>query len=184
MNRRTMYHSARDRRTPTDVAGVVFEMMKDIEATGWSDSRTMKTVTSVAVTGTSSGHINFIDGSTAKFTISNPVPFHGAKIKIHLEKGESTISRNTSIEKCRAPKTAELLLRFILPKDDRNAVIGDLDEEYQFIQTRFGSSIAIRWYCFQSARTIAIYAGRHLFKLAKFGLLLKAAHAVWLKLNF
>jgi len=53
------------------------------------------------------------------------------------------------------PKTAEYLLYLLLSREDREAMPGDLEEEYwTVILPKFGSRRAKFWYCCQVARSV------------------------------
>lgn len=53
------------------------------------------------------------------------------------------------------PQAAAELLLWILPKDRRDALIGDLEEEYQTIVVpKLGASRARRWFWFQAIRSV------------------------------
>lgn len=73
------------------------------------------------------------------------------------------------------PGAAELALYYILPREDRTAQIGDLQEEFSLIADKFGLQAARRWYWAQSIRTATVYLGAILYKLLRLGIFLKAA---------
>ena len=50
------------------------------------------------------------------------------------------------VESSNLPRTAEYLVYFLLPKKEREAIAGDLEEEYHLIAQKFGSRKANAWY--------------------------------------
>lgn len=54
------------------------------------------------------------------------------------------------------PQRAELILRFALPKEQREYLIGDLDEEFRSeMVPKFGYRVAARWYWVQVLKAVA-----------------------------
>lgn len=77
----------------------------------------------------------------------------------------------------RPPRKAEKLLYMLLPKELRNALTGDLEEEFRtLIVPRFGISYAHKWYWAQVLQSLAPLWGRRIVKLVGLGWLGKAAH--------
>src|SRR3546814_2010143 len=61
------------------------------------------------------------------------------------------------------PQRAELVLRFALPKDQREYLIGDLEEEFRSeMVPKFGYRIAARWYWVQVLKAVAAAFGARL----------------------
>lgn len=58
---------------------------------------------------------------------------------------QKTIKSKATSSK-RPPAKAEKALLLILSKDEREAILGDLAEEYMEIQVKFGASFAKVWY--------------------------------------
>jgi hypothetical protein len=84
----------------------------------------------------------------------------------------------------RPPRAAEFLLCCCLPKEDRETLIGDLEEEYQTkIFPKFGARKARIWYWCQAVRSIAPLV-RNLLIKSSFGTAAVGAAAwVWEKLG-
>lgn len=65
------------------------------------------------------------------------------------------------------PKPAESVLLWILPKDQRNALIGDLEEEYRtLIVPKLGERAAQWWYWKQAIFSVAPTIGGWLRKIS------------------
>lgn len=72
------------------------------------------------------------------------------------------------------PVGAEKLMYLILPKDRREEIAGDLEEEYRSkILPKFGPGFAKRWYWMQVARSIGPILWGQLGKLFKLGIFAK-----------
>lgn len=62
--------------------------------------------------------------------------------------------------KVKKPKAVEQCMIFLLPRDCRDEIMGDLEEDYRVnIVPKLGKKIARRWYWFQAIRTIWHYNG-------------------------
>jgi hypothetical protein len=71
----------------------------------------------------------------------------------------------------RPPKFAEYLLYPLLPKKDRDPLLGDLEEEYQDIRRQFGARRAGFWYYWQVGASIGPLLVRAINKLVRWGIL-------------
>jgi hypothetical protein len=58
------------------------------------------------------------------------------------------------------PSFADECMTFLLPRDQRDEIMGDLEEDYRVnIVPKLGEKLAKRWYWFQAIRTIWHYNG-------------------------
>jgi hypothetical protein len=69
------------------------------------------------------------------------------------------------------PMFAEYLLYLLLPKKEREPLLGDLEEEYHDIYRRFGCQHARFWYCWQVGASLWPLVTRAVKKLIKWGVL-------------
>src|SRR5258707_1968200 len=65
------------------------------------------------------------------------------------------------------PADATRLLFLLVPRDDREHVVGDLDEAFQIVVERTDTRFARRWYWFQAVRTVAYYPLRSVTAFAE-----------------
>ena len=75
----------------------------------------------------------------------------------------------TQIETYQPPDFATYLLWY-LPRKDRDAVMGDLEEEFHIVHKRFGRRKAVVWYYFQVLASFWPYAVSAVKKLVTWGL--------------
>lgn len=78
------------------------------------------------------------------------------------------------------PARAEYLLYLCLPPEQRECLPGDLYEEYnEVILIRFGESKAKWWYWGQVIRSIWPIVGQRVVRLLRWGVVARAADALW-----
>jgi hypothetical protein len=85
--------------------------------------------------------------------------------------GEMTrilVEYETNLRNSRPPFHAEYVLHLLLAKAEREAVIGDLVEEYHQIMHRFGKRYADAWFCKQVGFSIWPFVRRALARAAAF----------------
>lgn len=73
------------------------------------------------------------------------------------------------VESTEPPLLAEYLLYFFLSKRDRVNLIGDLEEEYGIVQTKFGRRSATLWYYKQVVTSIGPQTSKWLIKWGAIG---------------
>jgi hypothetical protein len=76
--------------------------------------------------------------------------------------------RQMQLAYSRPPFKAEYLLHLILPKEERAPVIGDLIEEYRYIQRRFGRRHANIWFYKQVITSVWPFVRFTLARIAAF----------------
>lgn len=88
---------------------------------------------------------------------ANTTTKHDEEKQVGDEYSHKHTNNNIKNEKCNceAPKNAKLILTFLLPRKNRDYILGDLDEDFLHnIIPDYGEKIAKRWYWFQTIRTI------------------------------
>ena len=83
----------------------------------------------------------------------------------------TSLNRESSEVEIAPPRNAEYILRLILPKANRQTIIGDLIEEYAEVRNRFGQNRADYWFRVQVAFSLWPIIRR---------LLLKAISLTWI----
>lgn len=78
--------------------------------------------------------------------------------------GISKQRKQQPVESTAPPQLAEYLLYFFLSKRDRVNLIGDLEEEYTIVQTKFGRRSATLWYYKQALTSIGPQARKWVVK--------------------
>ncbi|MCD2453785.1 permease prefix domain 2-containing transporter [Methylicorpusculum oleiharenae] len=74
------------------------------------------------------------------------------------------------------PQLAEYLLYLFIPKSNRDAILGDLEEDYRTVYQKFGSKLALMFYWWQVVTSIwplVSASVEKLFKLIFKGILIK-----------
>lgn len=114
----------------------------------------------------------FLDEATLDEDVASPDPVIHPKSKelfgmIFLLFIVGLVFRPTGNDKSlpRPPLNAEYLLYFVLPRDDREVVIGDLLESYGRLLRRFSKRRADFWYYKEVVASMFPLAGRALLKI-------------------
>jgi hypothetical protein len=82
------------------------------------------------------------------------------------------------------PRSAEFLLFVFLDPSDRDAVIGDLTEEYESeLVPRFGLARARAWYWVQVFRSLMPLARTRLKRFCKLAVVAELVHRAWSRLS-
>lgn len=81
------------------------------------------------------------------------------------------------------PRLFEMILHFLMPRQTRQAIVGDMQEAFQRDRKRFGERYARRLYCKDAVLTIASIAGRALVKVSAIAWLGRAMQWLMSKLG-
>lgn len=142
-----------------------------------------------------SNHENFINASVELSELKEKLDFLQVEFQDHVfwPPKTMTLTAIPILKKLRKkrelssdlltvpPIRAEIIMRFVLPKSDRDSLLGDLEEEYRYMLAKFGIATARKWYWAQCGRTVAAYVWSGFSKFAKLALLTEAARAIWQK---
>lgn len=122
---------------------------------------------------------DFVSTNTERvFTITTKTPFKNVeKVLAALAAGETklpmvdeahgSVSGKEPIP--RPPEAAEKLLYFVLPKRHREAILGDLEEDFPKVCQKFGSRSAMRWYWWHVIGSVLGHVTRSVASLLKAG---------------
>ena len=92
-----------------------------------------------------------------------------------LERAKLRARSELGASKPAPPVFGELALRFVLSRKNRDAIIGDLQEEYAKVFARFSPGVSRFWYSWQVCREILRFS---LTRLAVLSGLARAAEAL------